>query len=108
MRIKILEAGGLTKPEKLIMYKTILNSVSFLYVIYNSPTCFSYKVPYESVSTNRHTDTNETIRTEGPDSDIPTDVKQRGGSQNDVLRHIKGSLLGDALGEDGGLVDVKL
>ena len=27
MRVNILEAGGLTKPEKLIMYKTILNSV---------------------------------------------------------------------------------
>jgi hypothetical protein len=26
----------------------------------------------------------------------------------DVLRHIKGSLVGDALGEDGGLGDVKL
>jgi hypothetical protein len=27
MRVNILEAGGLTKPEKLIMYKTILKSV---------------------------------------------------------------------------------
>ena len=27
MRVNILEAGGLTKPKKLIMYKTILNIV---------------------------------------------------------------------------------
>ena len=27
---------------------------------------------------------------------------------DDVLRRIKGSLLGDSLGEDGGLGDVKL
>eukprot|EP00001_Collodictyon_triciliatum_P046946 08409_1 len=39
---------------------------------------------------------------------IPTEVSQRGSSLEDVLRHVKGSLLGDALGEDGGLVDVKL
>ena len=76
--------------------------------IYNSPTCFSYKVPYESVSTNRYTNTNETFRTEGPESNIPAEVSQRGSSPEDVLRHVKGSLLGDALGEDGGLVDVKL
>jgi hypothetical protein len=27
MRVNILEAGDLTKPEKMIMYKTILNRV---------------------------------------------------------------------------------
>ena len=27
MRVSILETGGLTKPENLIMYKTILNRV---------------------------------------------------------------------------------
>ena len=63
---------------------------------------------YESVSTNRHTDTNETFRTERSESNIPTEVSQRGVGLYDVLRHVKGSLLGDALGEDGGLVDVKL
>jgi hypothetical protein len=35
-------------------------------------------------------------------------VSQRGSSLEDVLCHVKGSLLGDSLGEDGGLVDVKL
>ena len=69
---------------------------------------FSYKVPYESISANRYTDTNETFRTEGPDSNIPTEVIQSGSSLEDGLRHVKGSLLGDALGEDGGLVNVKL
>ena len=62
--INILESGGLAKPEELIMDKAVLNSVQFLYVNYNSPTCFSYKVLYKSISTNRHTDTNETFRTE--------------------------------------------
>ena len=61
---KILESGGLAKPEELIMDKAVLNSVQFFDVIYNSPTCFSYKVLYKSISTNRHTDTNETFRTE--------------------------------------------
>ena len=62
--INILESGGLAKPEELIMDKAVLNSVQFLYVNYNSPACFSYKVLYKSISTNRHTDTNETVRTE--------------------------------------------
>ena len=35
-------------------------------------------------------------------------MSQRGGCVYDILRHIKGSLVGDALGEDGGLGDVKL
>ena len=48
--IHILESGGLTK---LIMYEAILNSVQFLDVIYNIPTCFIYKVLYKSISTNR-------------------------------------------------------
>ncbi len=90
------------------MYKTILNIVKFLYVIYDSPTSVSYKVLYESVSTNRHTDANETFRTERGEKNVPAEVSQRGGCLYDVLRHIKGSLLGDALGEDGGLVDIKL
>ncbi len=32
--------------------------------IYDSPTSFSYKVPYKNISTNSHTDTNETFRVE--------------------------------------------
>jgi hypothetical protein len=95
MGVNILESGGLAKPEELIMYKAVLNSVQFLDVINNRPTCFSYKVLYKSISSNSHTDTNETFRTAWD-------------SSCDVLRRIKGSLLGDALGEDGGLGDVKL
>ena len=59
MRINILESGGLAKPEELIMYKAVLNSVQFLDVINNRPTCFSYKVLYKNISTNRNTDTKE-------------------------------------------------
>ena len=70
--MKILKTGVLVKPEKLIMFKTILNNVQFLYVIYNRPTCFSYQVPYERVCTNRYTNANETFRTEGPESNIET------------------------------------
>ena len=36
------------------------------------------------------------------------EVSQLVGCVDDVLRRIQGSLLGDALGEDGGLGDVKL
>ena len=60
MRINILESSGLAKPEELIMYKAVLNSVQNFDVIYDSPTRFGYKVLYKSISTNRHTDTNET------------------------------------------------
>ena len=35
-------------------------------------------------------------------------MSQRGDGVDDVVRRIEGSLLGDALGEDGGLGDVKL
>ena len=107
-RVNILESGGLATPEELIMYKAVLNSVQFFDVIYNSPTCFSYKVLYKSISTNRHTDTNETFRTERGENNVPGKVSQRGGCLYDILRHTKGGLLGDALGEDGGLVHIKL
>ncbi len=49
MRINILESSGLAKAEELKVDKAILDSVEFLYVIYDSPTCFSYKVPYRSI-----------------------------------------------------------
>ena len=108
MRIKMLESSGLAKPDELIMYKAVLYSIQFVDIIYNSLTWFSYKVPYKSISTNRHTDTNETVRTERGEENVPAEMSQRGGSLYDVLRHIKGSLGSDALGEDGGLGDVKL
>jgi hypothetical protein len=77
---------------------------SFLYVIYASPTYFSYKVPYKSISTNRHTDTNETFRTERSEGE---GAVQWAGS-GDVVRQIERSLMGGALGEDRGVGDVKL
>jgi hypothetical protein len=52
------------------MYKAVLNSVQLLYVIYDSPTCFGYKVLYKSISTNRHTNTNKTFRAERSEGDI--------------------------------------
>jgi hypothetical protein len=69
---------------------------------------FSYIILYKSISTNMHTDTNETFRTERGEENVSAEVNQRGGSLYDVVRHIEGSLVGDALGEDGGLGDVKL
>jgi hypothetical protein len=62
------------------MYKVVLNSVQFFNVIYNSPTCFSYKVLHVNA---------------GVDVD-------------DVVHHIEKNLLGGVLGEDGGLGDIKL
>ena len=69
---------------------------------------FSYKVLCKSNGTNRHMDTKETFRTERGEKNVPAEVSQGGGCLYDVLRHIKGSLLGDALGEDGGLGNIKL
>jgi hypothetical protein len=108
MRVSILESSGLANPQELIMYKAVLSSVQFFNVIYNSPTWFSYKVLYKSISTNGHTNTNETFRTEGSEKNVPAEVSQRGDCLYDVLRHIIGSLGSDALGEDGGLRDVEL
>ncbi len=49
--VQILETGcSLAKSEWLIMNETILNSVQFLYVICNCPTCRSYKVLNKSIS----------------------------------------------------------
>jgi hypothetical protein len=89
MRINILESSGLAKPEELIMNKSVLNSVQFLDVMYNIPTCFIYKVLYKSISTNRQTDTNETFRTERGEENVPAEVSQRGGSLYDVLHPSK-------------------
>jgi hypothetical protein len=64
MRINILKPSGLAKSQKLEVDKAILNSIYFLYVIYDISTCFSHKTPYKDISDNRHTDTYETFRTE--------------------------------------------
>ena len=79
MRAGILESGGLTESKQLIMYKAVLIRVQLLYVIYDSPTCFSYKFLYKSISTNRHTNTNETFRTERSEENVVTEVSQGGG-----------------------------
>ena len=103
MGINMLKSGGLAKPEKLIVDKAILNRIKFLYNIYNLPTICSYKVAYKRIGTNRHTDTNETFRAEGSEENIRAKVSEGGAGIDDVVRRIESSLLGDALGEDGGL-----
>jgi hypothetical protein len=108
VRVSILESGGLTELKQLIMYKAVLNSVQLLYVIYDSPTCFATKFCTKSISTNRHSNTNETFRTERSEQNVVTEVSQGGGCLQDGLRHIKSSLGRDSLGEDGGLRDVEL
>ena len=75
-RVSVLESSGLAKPEELIMYQAVLNSLQFFNVIYSSPTCFSYKVLNKSISTNRHTNTNETFRTERIKGDIAAKLSQ--------------------------------
>ena len=73
-------------------------------IIYYRPTCFSYKVLYKRISTNRHTNTNETFRTEKSKGDIAAKLSQCRAGRNDAVRHIENSLLGGALGEDGCLL----
>jgi len=90
------------------MYNVILNFIYILYVIHDSPTCFSYKVPCKSICTNRHTDTNETFRAERSKGDITAKLSQCRAGSNEAVRHIKHSLLGGALGEDGGLGNIKI
>jgi hypothetical protein len=90
------------------MFKVVLNRVQVLYVIYDSPTCFRYKVLYKSISTHRHTNANETFRTERSEENVVTEVSQDGGSLDDGLCHIKSRLDRDSLREDGGLRDVEL
>ncbi len=93
MRINILESSGLSKPKELIMYTVVLNSVQFFDFIYNSHTCFSYKVLYKRISTYRITDTSETFRKERREENVPTEVRRQcEGSLCDVLYHIKVSL----------------
>ena len=52
-------------------------------------------MPYKRISTNRHTDTNETFRTERDENNIPTEVTQCGAGVDDAVRRIERSLLGD-------------
>ena len=97
MRVNILESSGLAKPEELIMYKAVLNSVQCFNVIYNSPTCFSYKITYKNIRANRHTNTNETFRAETGKGEISLEVCQSRADGDDALRYIKRDLLRDTL-----------
>ncbi len=111
MWINILKSGGLAKSKKLEVHKVILNSISFFYVIYDIPTCFSHKTPYKSISTNTHTHTYETFRTEWGKGNIHRKVRQCGFGRNysskDAVRYIEHNLLCDVLGKDNGLRDVE-
>jgi hypothetical protein len=105
--VNILESGGLAKPEELIMYKAVLNSVQSLNVIYNRPTCFSHKVLYKSMCTNRHTDANETsgqkeARTTSPLRWVSVGIAWM------MFCAASKAPWGDALGEDGCFGGVKL
>jgi hypothetical protein len=109
MRINILESGGLAKSNKLVVDKAILNSIEFLDVIYDIPTCFSYKITYKCIRANRHTETNETFRAKGVNGNFRPEVCQCGADSNDAVRYIERSLLRDALSrEDGCLSDIEL
>jgi hypothetical protein len=56
----------------------------------------------------KHTDTNETFRTERSEKNIPTEVGEGGTGVDDVVCRIENSLLGDVrTPEDGDLGDVK-
>ncbi len=72
------------------------------------PTCFSQKTLYKSISANRHTNANETFRTEGIDEKIVTKVSQAWGCLHDGLCHIKHSVVRCPVGKAGGLRDVEL
>jgi hypothetical protein len=56
----------------------------------------------------RHLDTNETKRNEGGEGEAPAEGSEGGGGGDDDLHHIKRSLLGEALGEDDRLGDIKV
>jgi hypothetical protein len=55
-----------------------------------------------------HTNTNETFGTERSKGDIAPKLSHCRVGSNDAVRHIEHNLLGGALGEDGGLEDIKL
>ena len=109
MRINKLESSGLATAYKVIVDKAIRkDSVQFLYVIYDRPTCFSYKVTDKSVCTNRHTDTYETLRAQRSEGDIRMKESQSRAVVDDAVRGIQRSLLCNAVVEDGGLGDVEV
>ncbi len=80
------------------MDKSILNSVYFLYVIYNISTCFSYKITYKTSRANRHTNTNEAFGAEAGKGKISREVCQSRAGGDDALGYIKRDLLRDAPG----------
>ena len=75
------------------MNKAILNSLQFLNIIYNCLTRVSYEFLYKRISANRHTDTNETCRTERSKENMPAEVREGGTGVDDVVGRVKRSLL---------------
>ena len=108
MRIKILKPGGLAKSKKLEVEKTILNCIYFFNIFYDVPTCCSHKTPYKDIGAYGHAYANETFRTEGKQGYVTTKLSQCRADSNEATRHIKHSLLGGVLRENGGLGDIKL
>ena len=70
MGINILDSGVLEKPEK-------LTSIITLHVL-------ATKVLYKRISTNSHTDTNETFRTDRREESIRGEVGKGGAGVDDV------------------------
>jgi hypothetical protein len=66
------------------------------------------KITYKSIRTSRHTDTNETFRSERRKVNVRREVCQCGTGSKDVVRYIKRILLCCALGEDNRLRHVEL
>jgi hypothetical protein len=64
------------------------------YVIYDIPTCFGCKIPYKSITSNRHTDTDEIFRSERNEGDITTKLSQSRDVCKDDVCHIEHSPLG--------------
>ena len=64
--------------------------------------------PYKNISANRYANVNEIFRSEGIEGDITTKLSQCRDDRNEGVCHIKHSLLGGTLREDGGLGNMKL
>ena len=105
MRINILKPGGLAISKKLEVDKAILNIIYFFNIFYDVPTCCSHKTPYKGIGAYGHANANETFRTEGMQGYVTTKLSQCRAGSNEAVRHIKHSLLGGVLEENGGLGD---
>jgi hypothetical protein len=104
VRVSILESSGPAKPEELIMNKSVFNGVYFFNVILNNPTCFSNKVLYKSVPIGTPIPTKPSGQKKTRDTS--PNIPQFLSVGDDDVRHIEHNMLGDDLGEDGGLGDI--